>query len=506
MHSSRMARRSARILIVSLMLAGMIGTASPAIGSMASPGARGAAEAGTAVVVKQMISDFESNCALLTSGKVYCWGYGLSGELGDGKSVASGTPVAVVRTSGTGALGGVASLASDGQGVCAVLASGGVDCWGYGGEGELGNGNFAGSSKPVAVKGVGGKSTLTGVASIAPYHAFGGSAGYCALLKSGRVDCWGFGLFGQLGDGKFYTTGNEGSAVPVAVKGLRGSGTLTGVASLDSTGGNGFTTYCARLTTGGVDCWGHGFYGQLGNGVNYPTNQGSDVPVAVKGIGGKGILSGVASLRDGFNAFCAVRTSGAADCWGWDFGQLGDGSSSQPQANVPVAVKGVGGSGTLSGVASLSSADQESFCAALTSHQAACWGSIANAYPTPVTGVSGSGRLTGVASIAATTFVAGNTFCARLTTGGADCWGNGGQGELGDGSTNFTVLTPVKVSGAGGSGHLAGVTAITGSQGDGNFCAVLASGKADCWGFGNDGELGNGAGINSDVPVAVRLP
>jgi len=103
-------------------------------------------------------------------------------------------------------------------------------------------------------------------------------------------------------------------------------------------------------------------------------------------------------------------------------------------------------------------------------------------------------------------FVAGNTFCTRLTTGGADCWGNGFQGELGNGSTNSTVLTPVKVSGAGGSGHLAGVTAITGSQGDGNFCAVLGSGKADCWGFGNDGELGNGAGITSDVPVAVRLP
>jgi alpha-tubulin suppressor-like RCC1 family protein len=487
------------------MLAGMIGTASPAIGSMASPGARGAAEAGTAVVVKQMISDFESNCALLTSGNVYCWGYGLSGELGDGKSVASATPVAVVRTSGAGALGGVASLASDGQGVCAVVASGGVDCWGYGGEGELGNGTFGGANRPVIVKGTGGKGTLTGVASIAPYHGFGGSAGYCALLKSGRVDCWGFGPYGQLGDGRFYTTGAEGSDVPVAVKGTGGKGTLTGVASLDSTGGNGFTTNCARLTSGGVDCWGYGQDGQLGNGVTYPTSQGSDVPVAVKGTGGKGTLTGVGSLDEGFDAFCAVRTSGAVDCWGLDGGQLGDGGG-HPQSNVPVAVEGVGGAGTLSGVASLSSADEESFCAMLTSHQADCWGTIVNPYPTPVTGLSGSGRLTGIASMAATAFDTFNSFCARLATGGVDCWGNGFQGELGNGSTNSTVLTPVKVSGAGGSGHLAGVTAIAGSQGDGNFCAVLGSGKADCWGFGNDGELGNGAGISSDVPVAVRLP
>ncbi len=60
------------------------------------------------------------------------------------------------------------------------------------------------------------------------------------------MDCWGFGPYGQLGDGRFYTTGNEGSDVPVAVKGIRGSGTLTGMVSLDSTGGNGFTTYCAH--------------------------------------------------------------------------------------------------------------------------------------------------------------------------------------------------------------------------------------------------------------------
>ena len=55
---------------------------------------------------------------------------------------------------------------------------------------------------------------------------------YCALLTSGGVDCWGYGRHGELGNGQFYTSGNYGSAIPVAVVSTSGSGTLSGVASL----------------------------------------------------------------------------------------------------------------------------------------------------------------------------------------------------------------------------------------------------------------------------------
>ena len=68
---------------------------------------------------------------------------------------------------------------------------------------------------------------LTGVRSVT-----GGGAGSCALLTSGKVDCWGLGQFGQLGNGKFYTTGEKGSSVSVAVEGMGGTGTLGGVASV----------------------------------------------------------------------------------------------------------------------------------------------------------------------------------------------------------------------------------------------------------------------------------
>ena len=93
------------------------------------------------------------------------------------------------------------------------------------------------------------------------------SHGYCALLTSGAVDCWGNGFYGQLGNGSYYRTGKQGSATPVSVEGVGKIGTLMGVTSLIGDGTVG--SYCALLTSGGVDCSGYGGADELGNGKSY---------------------------------------------------------------------------------------------------------------------------------------------------------------------------------------------------------------------------------------------
>ena len=220
-------------------------------------------------------------------------------------------PVAATTTT---PLTGVRSL---GNGSCVVLATGRAACWGNGTAGQLGNGSYTsppnGAAAPVTVKGVGGTGVLVGVKSL---------TGSCALLTSGQVDCWGYGGDGQLGNGTFYTANPFGSAVPVSVKGVRGTGTLDGVASLDSDRQG----YCALLISGKVDCWGTGF----GGGTS------SAVPVGVEGVGGIGDLGEVVSLAtDGFG-FCAVLKSTQVDCWGDGYaGQLGNGQSIRPVRTAP---------------------------------------------------------------------------------------------------------------------------------------------------------------------------
>ena len=125
-----------------------------------------------------------------------------------------------------------------------------------------------------------GVGKLVGVASLIDGTALSSRA----RLTSGDVDCWGLGLAGQLGNGKFYSTtgSNQGSDTPVVVKGVGGIGTLGGVAGLTGGNDNYRTSYCALLTSGRVNCRGYGYYGQLGNGKFYTTgHQGSATPVEV---------------------------------------------------------------------------------------------------------------------------------------------------------------------------------------------------------------------------------
>lgn len=157
-------------------------------------------------------------CAVLVSGGVDCWGLGNNGQLGNGQfyawaSQGSAIPVAVVGSTNFGTLGGVASLVSDGKGFCATLTSGGVDCWGSNSAGQLGSGSAGYAAYPQVVVSVTNSGPLANVVSVT-----NSAAGYCAQLANGNDVCWGLGNNGQLGNGSFYTSGFEGSTVPVAVE------------------------------------------------------------------------------------------------------------------------------------------------------------------------------------------------------------------------------------------------------------------------------------------------
>lgn len=92
------------------------------------------------------------------------------------------------------------------------------------------------------------------------------------------------------------------------------------------------------------------------------------------------------------------------------------------------------------------------------------------------------------------------SFAIAVTTSGAVwTWGRGQQGELGNGATK-TRRRPVKVK------LPVGVRVRSVRAGFEFALAVTTTGRVLAWGDGIGGELGDGRGKSSDVPVWVDLP
>ena len=82
-------------------------------------------------------------------------------------------------------------------------------------------------------------------------------------------------------------------------------------------------------------------------------------------------------------------------------------------------------------------------------------------------------------------------------------WGMNGSGQLGD-NTTINRLTPVDVLGAGGTGFLSNVIAIT--AGGQHSLACLGDGTVWAWGYNANGQLGDNTTTNRLVPVQVKGP
>ncbi len=178
-------------------------------------------------------------CAVKTTGRLYCWGSDFHGQLGNGRPSGVGTTPGEVLGRATN----WASVTASNGHTCAVKTNGRLFCWGWDGQGQLGNGTpNTDRSRPVQVAG-----GATNWASV--------TAGYyhtCAHKTNGRLYCWGGDVAGALGNGG----ANTDRARPVQVAG--GFTNWAGVSA-------GYHT-CAIKTTGRLYCWGYDSNGQLGNG------------------------------------------------------------------------------------------------------------------------------------------------------------------------------------------------------------------------------------------------
>jgi uncharacterized repeat protein (TIGR01451 family) len=391
-------------------------------------------------------------CALNAAGGVRCWGNNDDGQLGDGTAIDRLTPVDVVSLTS-----GITSIAAGGYHTCALTIAGGVKCWGRNDSGQLGNATTTDSLTPVDVNGL-----TSGVIAISAGHFH-----TCARLSGGSIKCWGNNSYGQLGDG---TKANR--LTPVDVNGLS-SGVVLIVAGEWHT--------CALASGGSAKCWGNNGSGRLGDGTTIDRL----TPVSVSGL-----ASGVMAISAGYSHTCAVTNTGGAKCWGLNYsGQLGDGTTTDRL--TPVSAAG------LSNGLSFITAGGSHTCALTSAGREICWGdnssgqlgdgtTINRITPTEVSSLLGS--------VVATVAGAEHT-CALTASNGVKCWGGNRHGQLGNDFLAYRVA-PVDVAGL-----VSGVTRLT--AGRLHTCAATSLDGAKCWGWNNEGQLGDGTTTSRLTPVGI---
>ena len=291
-----------------------------------------------------------------TQGAVWCWGDNTFGQMGNGTTTDSATPVRVSANAAIGFNNTQVTAISVGNTSTCALEGGVVFCWGANFSGQLGDGSNTDSTTPVKVSN-NASFTNQGVTSISV-----GSQVACAIRTS-SVFCWGSNANGRLGINVAATT-TASSNLPMMV--ADSSPFINGAISKVEVG---YTHTCAVRDMGVGDrkmyCWGANFNNQV-NGTGTGSFQAA---VAVPtGTGFNNMNVTEISVGEAFS--CALEAA-SVYCWG------GNGGSITPGAPSLVPVKIPSASGFDNDSVSAISAGAYLACA-LENGKSFCWGSNLN--------------------------------------------------------------------------------------------------------------------------------
>lgn len=486
-----------------------------------------------------------TDCAI-ANGKLYCWGRGSTGTIGD-----NGTSDRYNPTPVGGALAGktVTRVSVSDVSVCAI-GDGVPYCWGQNGQGQLGNGSTSSVRQPTSgypriSSGALSGNFITDIGTapannpafwwplaIAVQHS-------CALKANGSVACWGTNGFRQLSTVEGFCIGVIlfGNCVGLEIKAYPDSHNPVLVYGYSNNTGPfrgkkaervGASSHDSCIVAEGrMYCWGveaplSPFCGTPPSPLFYPANVLTvNLNPCTETYSSGYDMSSKAGFFSGFEinsktidpSTWEVNTNIGCGMANADFFCVGNGPtlgfqflpSFKPPwreiANADVTSHDNGDnemSMTFDGI----------YCA-VDKGVAKCMTSLTSGLLySGGSGIMSWGALNTSAGLAGNIPVkiaAGTLHGCIAANGRLYCWGVGSNGRLANGSTS-SITYPTHTGDGGNTpiGSEEGTYAANGpvSTGDGHTCGI-ANGQLFCWGLNNYGQLGMGDLNNQGTPLAV---
>jgi len=470
------------------------------------------------------------NCILTPSSQLKCWGNGLNGRLGYGDTNTRGTGVSSMGDNlpFVNLAGSVIAVESGENTNCVLLTSLEVKCWGDGGLATLGYGdnqdrgdeaNEMGEYLPTVYFG----SSVT-VIDISQGHSH-----TILLTDQQTIKAWGYGNYGQLGYGDMNNRGDEANEMVNYLPFVQlGSGrTVVQIMTARQSS-------CVLLDNLSMKCWGRALDGYIGQGnlidLGDAPNEMSDYLPPINLPSGV-VLSTI--IPSGFYTNGIISSTGSLFTWGLNnFGGLGlghannIGDSGSEMGEYLQSVNVGSGRSVVEG-----SCGHMHTCAILDNLQLKCWGNSGQGqlgYGDQINRGNGPNEMgdylpevnLGSGLIAQSLHLGKDHTCVVLNDNSFKCFGDNGFGQLGiesnfdqgDGSNEMgDYLNPINL----GTGieiqecfdysptfspslfptydptlELVSCTSSC-SHWDHN-CILTPSSQIKCWGLGGNGRLGYG--------------
>ncbi len=265
---------------------------------------------------------YKHTVALSSMGRVFTWGFNSSGQLGDKTLISKSSPLDITESLNLGLDEFVINVYAI-SGRCFVITSTGrLIGWGNNETGELGDNTFFVRQSPIDITPFFNLDIGEKISEVVPgfYHTL-------AVTSEGRIFTWGKNFQGQLGDGtrltrmtptditaKFYFAEDESIAEIVIEKGI-------------------FACTFLLTSTGRLFSWGYNLHGQLGIDSKINNPEPTDISESFR------LTEAETITRIQANNMHVVAITSTNRIWAWGYNSTGQiGNKTRIDAPEPIEI------------------------------------------------------------------------------------------------------------------------------------------------------------------------